>query len=134
MTITRINNESGNEKGRIELKGQFLLELQNNAFSGTNGEDATEHIENFLKIVDSLSIPNMSNNQLSIETNGDNTKVEWDPTNIKLKNWLASKFRNHKTMDQSTKNALWDYWKRGDDEEVKTDNELSNPRDDNSIE
>ncbi|GJU88721.1 hypothetical protein Tco_1301144 [Tanacetum coccineum] len=69
------------------------------------------------------------------ETNGsDNTKVEWDPTNIKFENWLASKFRNHKTMYQSTKNALWDYWKRGDDEEVKTDNELSNPRDDNSIE
>ncbi|GJX42686.1 ribonuclease H-like domain-containing protein [Tanacetum coccineum] len=40
---------------------------------------------------------------------------------------------NHKTIDQSTKNALWDYWKRGDDEEVKIDNELSSPRDDDSI-
>ncbi|GKD86042.1 hypothetical protein Tco_1357196 [Tanacetum coccineum] len=37
-------------------------------------------------------------------------------------------------MDQYTKNALWCYWRRGDDEEVITDNELSNPRDDNSIE
>ncbi|GJW60850.1 hypothetical protein Tco_0110185 [Tanacetum coccineum] len=64
MTITRINYESGNEKGRIELKGRFLIELCDNAFSGTNGEDAIEYIENFLKIVDSLNIPNTSNNQL----------------------------------------------------------------------
>ncbi|GKA58276.1 hypothetical protein Tco_0757464, partial [Tanacetum coccineum] len=69
-----------------------------------------------------------------IETNGNNTKVEWDPTNIEFENWLASKFRNHKTMDQSTKNALWDYWRRGDDEEVITNNDLSNPRDNDSIE
>nr|GEU37420.1 hypothetical protein [Tanacetum cinerariifolium] len=50
--------------------------------SGINGKDAIEHIENFIKIVDSLNIPN----------------------------------------------------RRGDDEEVITDNELSNPRDDDLIE
>ncbi|GJV43569.1 hypothetical protein Tco_1428105 [Tanacetum coccineum] len=67
-TITRKDYDSGiNEKGRIELKGQFLLELSDNVFSGTNGEDAVEH-------------------------------------------------------------------RRGDDEEVITDSELSNPRDDNLIE
>ncbi|GKB05958.1 hypothetical protein Tco_0834191, partial [Tanacetum coccineum] len=66
MTITRINYELGNEKGRIELKGRFLIELCDNAFSGTNGEDAIEYIENFLKIVDSLNIPNASNNQLRV--------------------------------------------------------------------
>ncbi|GKF42311.1 hypothetical protein Tco_0125653, partial [Tanacetum coccineum] len=37
LTITRINYESGNEKGRIELKGRFLIELHDNAFSGING-------------------------------------------------------------------------------------------------
>ncbi|GJU04083.1 hypothetical protein Tco_1114421 [Tanacetum coccineum] len=37
-------------------------------------------------------------------------------------------------MDRYTKNVLWDYWRRGDDEEVITNNELSNPRDDNFIE
>nr|GEZ05947.1 hypothetical protein [Tanacetum cinerariifolium] len=58
MTITRINYESGNEKGRIELKGRFLIELRDNAFSGTNGEDPIKHIENFLEIVDLLNIPN----------------------------------------------------------------------------
>ncbi|GJU66196.1 hypothetical protein Tco_1252455 [Tanacetum coccineum] len=78
---------------------------------GTNGEYTIEHIENFLEIVNSLNIPKKS------KTNGNKTKVEWDPTNIEFENWRASKFRNHKTMDQSTKNALWDYLKRRDDEE-----------------
>ncbi|GJS41089.1 hypothetical protein Tco_0566132 [Tanacetum coccineum] len=39
------------EKGKIELKGKFLIELDNNAFSVTNGKDTIEHIENFLKIL-----------------------------------------------------------------------------------
>ncbi|GJY01456.1 hypothetical protein Tco_0359608 [Tanacetum coccineum] len=38
--------------------------------------------------------------------------------------WLALKFNNHVTMGWYTKNALWLYWKRGDDEEVLTDKEL----------
>nr|GEV20250.1 hypothetical protein [Tanacetum cinerariifolium] len=36
-------------------------------------------------------------------------------------------------VDRYTKNALWDYWRRGDDEEVITDNGLSNLGDDNLI-
>ncbi|GJW95977.1 hypothetical protein Tco_0175649 [Tanacetum coccineum] len=54
------------EKARCELKGQFLKELHDNAFSGTNGEDAVEHIEKFLKIVDSLSIANVTHDQLRL--------------------------------------------------------------------
>ncbi|GJW39985.1 hypothetical protein Tco_0065830 [Tanacetum coccineum] len=118
MTITRKDYDSGiNEKGRIELKGRFLLELSDNSFSGTNREDAVEHVEIFMKIVDLLNIPNVTHGRLRIETNGFNIKVEWDPTNIEFESWLASKFKNHKTMDRYTKNALWDYWRRGDDEE-----------------
>ncbi|GKB98528.1 hypothetical protein Tco_0984665 [Tanacetum coccineum] len=37
-------------------------------------------------------------------------------------------------MDGYTKNALWDYWIRGDDEEVITDDELPNLGDGNLIE
>nr|GEY22555.1 hypothetical protein [Tanacetum cinerariifolium] len=67
ITITQINYESGNnEKGKIELKGRFLIKLRNNAFSRTNGEDALEHIENFLEIVDLLNVPNVSHNQLMV--------------------------------------------------------------------
>nr|GEW94659.1 hypothetical protein [Tanacetum cinerariifolium] len=37
-------------------------------------------------------------------------------------------------MDRYTKNALCEYWRRGDDEEVITDSELFNPRDNSLIE
>nr|GEV63458.1 hypothetical protein [Tanacetum cinerariifolium] len=75
MTITRKDYDSGiNEKGRIELKGRSFLEFSNNALSGTNREDAVEHIENFLKI----------------KANGAYTKVEWDPTNIEFENWTEN--------------------------------------------
>ncbi|GJY74395.1 hypothetical protein Tco_0478826 [Tanacetum coccineum] len=47
-----------NGKAAYELKGKFLADLQNKAFSGTNGEDTVEHIERFLKIVDPLDLPN----------------------------------------------------------------------------
>nr|GEY96042.1 hypothetical protein [Tanacetum cinerariifolium] len=54
------------EKAKFELKGQFLKELRDNTFSGTNREDAVEHIEKFLKIVDSLDIPNVTHDQLRL--------------------------------------------------------------------
>ncbi|GKD11698.1 hypothetical protein Tco_1196105 [Tanacetum coccineum] len=63
VTITRGNYILGNdgekiiEKSVLKLKGKFLTELQYNAFSGTNGENAVEHVEKFLKVVDSLKIP-----------------------------------------------------------------------------
>ncbi|GJT25293.1 hypothetical protein Tco_0895230 [Tanacetum coccineum] len=60
-----------------------------------------------------------------LEVDGVNTDVEFDPTNVEFIKWLAFKFNNHKTMDWYTKNALWLYWKRSDDEEVLTDNEFS---------
>ncbi|GKG43557.1 hypothetical protein Tco_0482650, partial [Tanacetum coccineum] len=50
---------------------------------------------------------------------------EYDPSNVEFTEWLASKFYNHKTMDQYTKNALWIYWTRGDDEGELTDEESS---------
>ncbi|GKF75787.1 hypothetical protein Tco_0225231, partial [Tanacetum coccineum] len=34
-----------NVKNAYELKGKFLEDLHKNAISGTNGEDAFEHIE-----------------------------------------------------------------------------------------
>ncbi|GJW30533.1 putative reverse transcriptase domain-containing protein [Tanacetum coccineum] len=40
------------DKYHFELKGQFLKELRENTFSGSNHEDAIEHIEKVLKIVD----------------------------------------------------------------------------------
>ncbi|GKE62116.1 hypothetical protein Tco_1512483 [Tanacetum coccineum] len=55
-----------NEKNAYELKGKFLDDLHNNAFSGTNGEDAVEHIKYFLKIVDPINLPNLNHDKLSV--------------------------------------------------------------------
>ncbi|GJU29163.1 hypothetical protein Tco_1172752 [Tanacetum coccineum] len=178
ITITRINHESGNERGRIELKGRFLIELSNIAFSGTSGEDAVERVEKFLKIADLLNVPNVSHHRLRVsiflvsltgaasewfkdesigsitkwvdladkifrkfyppsrawrivETNEVSKKILWDPANTKFENWLASKFKSYKTMNGYTKNALWNYWKKGDDQEVMTNKELSDSEDGN---
>ncbi|GJU05065.1 hypothetical protein Tco_1121495 [Tanacetum coccineum] len=54
------------EDGKIELKGQLLIELGKNAYSGTSGEDAVEHIENFLKVTDLIKVPKVSNNQIRV--------------------------------------------------------------------
>nr|GEW02923.1 hypothetical protein [Tanacetum cinerariifolium] len=55
-----------NGKNAYELKGKFLDDLCNNAFSGTNGEDAVEHIEYFLKIVDPIDLPNVNHDKLGV--------------------------------------------------------------------
>ncbi|GKE53211.1 retrovirus-related pol polyprotein from transposon TNT 1-94 [Tanacetum coccineum] len=48
------------DKDNFELKGQFLKELHTNTFSGSDHEDANEHIEKVLKIVDLFHIPNIT--------------------------------------------------------------------------
>ncbi|GKB68478.1 hypothetical protein Tco_0929890 [Tanacetum coccineum] len=68
------------------------------------------------------------------EVYGLESDMEYDPLSVDFSEWLASKFSNHKTMDWYTKNVLWIYWTRGDDEVVITDDELSNPEDENLIE
>nr|GEU69258.1 SGNH hydrolase-type esterase domain-containing protein [Tanacetum cinerariifolium] len=68
------------------------------------------------------------------EVYGFDEGMEYDPSNVDLDKWLASRFSNYMTMYWYTKNALWIYWVRGDDEEVITDDELSNLRDGNLIE
>ncbi|GKC17836.1 hypothetical protein Tco_1014618 [Tanacetum coccineum] len=55
--ITRITI---NGKNAYELKGKFLADLLSNAFSGTNGKDAIEHIDYFLKIVDPIKLSNVN--------------------------------------------------------------------------
>ncbi|GKC59823.1 hypothetical protein Tco_1087421 [Tanacetum coccineum] len=56
MMKTREDYESGiarpkiDEKARFELKGQFIKELHDNTFSGSDDEDANEHIEKGLDV------------------------------------------------------------------------------------
>ncbi|GJT83589.1 hypothetical protein Tco_1057931 [Tanacetum coccineum] len=55
-----------NGKNAYELKGKFLNDLHNNAFNGTNGEDAVEHIEYFLRIIDPIDLPNVNQDKLRV--------------------------------------------------------------------
>ncbi|GJV46629.1 hypothetical protein Tco_1431165 [Tanacetum coccineum] len=55
-----------NEKNAYELKGKFLDDLHNNAFSGTNRKDADEHIEYYLKNINPIKLPNVDHDKLRI--------------------------------------------------------------------
>ncbi|GKC56331.1 hypothetical protein Tco_1083929, partial [Tanacetum coccineum] len=100
-----------NGKNAYELQGKFLDDLHINAFSRANGEDAVEHIDYFLRIVNPIDLPNV---------NQDKLRVVVFPIS------LASKFMNYKTMDIFTKGALWDYWKLRSDEIEPTNERTSN--------
>ncbi|GJU79463.1 hypothetical protein Tco_1281828 [Tanacetum coccineum] len=54
------------DKDHFELKGQFLKELRDNTFSGSDYEDANEHIEKVLEIVDLFHVPNITQDQIMI--------------------------------------------------------------------
>ncbi|GJS42211.1 hypothetical protein Tco_0567254 [Tanacetum coccineum] len=63
MSKTRGDYRSGvsrpeiNQDTHFELKGQFLKELHDNTFSGSELEDENKHIEKVLEIVDLFHIP-----------------------------------------------------------------------------
>ncbi|GKC50188.1 hypothetical protein Tco_1072933 [Tanacetum coccineum] len=61
-----IRNIIVNGKNAYELKGKFLDDIHNNAFSGTNRKDAVEHIEYFLKIVGTINLPNVDLDKLRV--------------------------------------------------------------------
>ncbi|GKD90141.1 hypothetical protein Tco_1365648 [Tanacetum coccineum] len=64
MSKTRGDYESGvtrssiNQDTHFELKGQFLKELRDNTFSGSEHKDINEHIKKVLEIVDLFHISN----------------------------------------------------------------------------
>ncbi|GJU25720.1 hypothetical protein Tco_1164341 [Tanacetum coccineum] len=72
MSKTRIDYGSGvarpkiDNKDQFELKRQFLKEIRENAFYGSNNEDANEHIEKVLKIVDLFHVSNITVDQLML--------------------------------------------------------------------
>ncbi|GJS37553.1 retrovirus-related pol polyprotein from transposon TNT 1-94 [Tanacetum coccineum] len=54
------------DKDHFELKCQFLKELRDNTFSGSDHEDLNEHIEKVLEVVDLFHIPNITKNQIML--------------------------------------------------------------------
>nr|GEV56372.1 putative reverse transcriptase domain-containing protein [Tanacetum cinerariifolium] len=73
MSKTRADYGSGvarpkiENKDNFELKGQFLKELRTNTFSGSDHEDANEHIEKVLEIVDLFHISNITIDQTVVD-------------------------------------------------------------------
>ncbi|GJX46814.1 retrovirus-related pol polyprotein from transposon TNT 1-94 [Tanacetum coccineum] len=51
---------------QFELKGQFLKELRDNTFSGSEHEDANKHIKKVLEIVDLFHVPKITQDQLML--------------------------------------------------------------------
>ncbi|GJT96291.1 reverse transcriptase domain-containing protein [Tanacetum coccineum] len=88
-------------KYQFELKGQFLKELRENTFSGSENEDANEHIEKVLKIVDLFHVPNIIVDQLMLRVFPiylNRVTARWlrnEPT-CSIKTWedLKTKFLN----------------------------------------
>ncbi|GJW02082.1 hypothetical protein Tco_1560938 [Tanacetum coccineum] len=63
---SRIAKPKIDDKDHFELKGQFLKELRDNTFSDSDHEDANEHIEKVLEIVDLFHIPNITQDQVML--------------------------------------------------------------------
>ncbi|GJU11866.1 DNA-directed DNA polymerase [Tanacetum coccineum] len=53
-----------NDKTHFELKWQYLKELRENTFSGSEHEDANKHIEKVLEIIDLFHIPEVTQDQV----------------------------------------------------------------------
>ncbi|GJQ99307.1 putative reverse transcriptase domain-containing protein [Tanacetum coccineum] len=72
MRKTRADYGSGVARPKIkdndnfELKGQFLKKLRTNTLSGSDHEDANEHIKKVLEIVDLFHIPNITIDQVML--------------------------------------------------------------------
>nr|GEX84672.1 hypothetical protein [Tanacetum cinerariifolium] len=74
MSKTRADYGSGiarpkiEDKDSFELKGQFLKELRDNTFSGSDHEDANKYIEKVLEIIDLFHIPNITMDQVMLRS------------------------------------------------------------------
>ncbi|GKD06687.1 hypothetical protein Tco_1181661, partial [Tanacetum coccineum] len=55
-----------NQDTHFEFKEQFLKELHDNTFSVSKHEDANEHIEKVLEIVDLFDIPTVTQDQIML--------------------------------------------------------------------
>ncbi|GKE65417.1 putative reverse transcriptase domain-containing protein, partial [Tanacetum coccineum] len=63
---TRLARPKFDKDTRFELKGQFLKELHEHTFSGSENEDANEHIERVLEIVDLFTTLDVTQDQLML--------------------------------------------------------------------
>ncbi|GJZ32800.1 hypothetical protein Tco_0578236 [Tanacetum coccineum] len=72
ISVTQKNFISNDYEGRIieknivEIQGAFLVKIRDNAFNGIIGENALEHINNFLEIVGPIKINGLTQDQFRL--------------------------------------------------------------------
>ncbi|GJY98065.1 hypothetical protein Tco_0514975 [Tanacetum coccineum] len=128
-----------NGKNAYELKGKFLDDLHNNVFSGTNGKDAVEHIEHYLKIIDLVKLPNVDHDKLrivvfSISLAGD---LEWyealEDSELKDEALRNKAIMEGLISDDESCNYGWRRWESQeityhDQDEIEYENETHDER------
>ncbi|GJY40639.1 hypothetical protein Tco_0427909 [Tanacetum coccineum] len=139
MSKTRTDYGSGvarpkiDNKDQFELKGQFLKELRENMFSGSDNEDANEHIEKVLEIVDLFHVLNITVDQQMLRvfpislTGATSRWLRNEPTSS-IKTWedlktkflnkycppgrIAKKMEEIKNFQQEPDETLFQAWER----------------------
>nr|GEZ40098.1 hypothetical protein [Tanacetum cinerariifolium] len=126
---TGITSIMVNGKKAYELKSKFLDDLCDNAFSGTNGEDAVEHVDYFLKIVDPINLPNdyewyneLADGNLKEEAHKQKAIYEksWGDASQSVTNfcaWLKRSYGNFHKLDYELLVKLQEYWWKVNDRE-----------------
>nr|GEX81100.1 VIER F-box protein 2 [Tanacetum cinerariifolium]GEY11917.1 VIER F-box protein 2 [Tanacetum cinerariifolium] len=112
----------------VSLTYDTSLEVFNNEFNRMSGIDD----DLFTYEVEVANIPSDSNKDDDLEqrvSDEADDDMGYDPSDVALTEWLGLKFFNYKTIDHYTKNLLWIYWIRGDDEVKLTDEEFSDNED-----
>ncbi|GKA93385.1 hypothetical protein Tco_0815371 [Tanacetum coccineum] len=158
---------------KIELSTELIMQLRNNAYDGTETNDAVDHITRFLQIIDLVKAPNVNIEQLRVLTfpysltgeahrwwvHDGNSEItsrveivdkffyKYHPLShaskandanvrechLKFMSWLSSKFKIPWKLSCATKNALWNYWEKGYDNDMLIyDNESSDEESNNS--
>ncbi|GKF42995.1 hypothetical protein Tco_0126337, partial [Tanacetum coccineum] len=96
-----------NDKTHFELKGKYLKELHENTFSGSEHEDANEHIEKVLEIIDLFHIP-----EERVEPSGSITNWETFLNKYCPPARTAKKIEDINNFQQEPDESLFRSWER----------------------
>ncbi|GJZ71250.1 hypothetical protein Tco_0635101 [Tanacetum coccineum] len=102
------NEPEIDENAHFELKGQFLKELHDNTFNGSDNEDANEQIEKVLEIVDLFHIPDVTQDQIMCRvfpTSLTEAASRW------IRNQPAKGINNFKQEPDETPYQAWEQFK-----------------------
>ncbi|GJX90365.1 hypothetical protein Tco_0343691 [Tanacetum coccineum] len=107
---------------KLKIGDEFLKILEDNAFSGMDGGDVTDHIAKVLEITKWIKMADVDKNELRLYVfskllSGNAKKMNKildDLDNgtdyFKFVYWVALKFDNYYEIDKNTKNRLWEFY------------------------